>query len=653
MTKYSQAAVSNRVLVWHRFTLARSVCVHGEPIAFPLAAPEMSPTGHLPRRHTSSPPGSLSSLVLAFRPNLPVARRTRRDGKRPPAPSAQSLRGAGVVHSHAPYFQRGAAEAEYLSGSRTVESEGFSERAAVESGGLFERRAAESAARERLTSTPELQLAADVDPALHGVAPSDALRICTPEPARVPARPPRSGRKMPLTKIGRYRLTDVLGVGMFSRVVVGVDDATGEAYAVKVMNKRRLEELNMDQYARREALVMHRVRHANIVEFVEAIQSPKKLFLVMRIVPGLELLDVVAAGPLTETDAKHYMKQLVDAVAHLHASGYCHRDIKPENVLIDVRARRLVLIDLGLSGIIRRYSPMLTTCGSAHYSAPETTFGSHAGYDGVKSDAWSCGVLAFIMLTGAHPFVDGDGDLMHDNLRTARVEYPVNLSSCAVSFVSCLLTLAPRKRHSVAQARNHPWLNPVPFDQKRPRPSLDYRQAGGRVSGTASSFAKMFPRASMATNASEKGESGATAPKVFDDELRRRRSKGSTSSFSWFKRAPMNNGELAEDDESRGSFLPRWQRKQWDTEYGEDDPQHRSSSLIGLTAQAINSFASSIGIDRDRDRDRERERDRDRQPKMEEPAKRAHRRSQDGGRVGRHMSFTFKRGVFTSRKHPG
>lgn len=378
---------------------------------------------------------------------------------------------------------------------------------------------------------------------------------------------------------------------------------------------------------------MHRVRHSNIVEFVEAIQSPKKLFLVMRIVPGRELLDVVANGPLPEAEAKHYMRQLVDAVSHLHASGYCHRDIKPENVLIDVSTRRLVLIDLGLSGIIRRYSPMLTTCGSAHYSAPETTFGNHHGYDGVKSDAWSCGILAFIMLCGVHPFVDGSGELMPDNLRTGIVDYPMNLSSCAVSFMKCLLTLAPRKRSTVAQVRNHPWLNPVPFEPKRPRGSIDHRQAASRRSGASTSFSNFFPR-----NSTVVGENMQTPD---EEESRRRRSKGSTSSFLWFKRPPLRNEELAEDaqDVSRASFIPRWQRRSCDAPDGEEDPRDRSTSIIGLTTQAFSSFASSI-IERQP------------QPKPPEPPKRRNRTSQDGGRLGRHLSFTFKRGVFPSRKPP-
>lgn len=269
---------------------------------------------------------------------------------------------------------------------------------------------------------------------------------------------------MPTRTVGRYRLTTQLGVGMFSKVMLGVDDETNLRYAVKIMRKDSLEDMEMARYARREAAVLRKLSHPNIVKFVEAIQSDTKLFLVMEIAPGKELLDVVHQGPLRESDAKAYMRQLVSAVAYLHSKGIVHRDLKPENVLVDVDSRTLKIIDFGLTGIIRKQSVMRTSCGSSYYSAPEVTYGNGDGYDGTKADAWSLGILSYILLTGSHPFVDTDGDLMTAMMRQGMVEYPEYLSRGAIHFISRLLAIDPRKRYSVAQVSLHPWLTgkPVP-----------------------------------------------------------------------------------------------------------------------------------------------------------------------------------------------
>lgn len=381
---------------------------------------------------------------------------------------------------------------------------------------------------------------------------------------------------MPLTRVGRYRLADELGVGMFSRVVVGVDDETGLSYAVKVMNKRRLEELNMDQYARREAVVLHRVKHPNICEFVEAIQSAKKLFLVMQIAPGTELLDVVLDGAMSECDARIYCMQLVNAIACLHENGYAHRDIKPSNVLIDPAQRKLTVIDLGLAGIIKKYSPMSTLCGSDFYKAPEIFLGN-SSYDGVKCDAWSVGILAYILLTGTHPFIDSGGQLMVEHLRNPRreLDLPKHLSSSAVSFVSCLLSLNPKKRSSIAEIKNHTWLNPginntgttaytnmnMHYPKGPTTSSLSRKNYSRRR--PSSGVARMFSRSNIhnMTDNSANGAANEKRESYLGDRRRLSKSTSSTSSFLWFRKN-LNTDEYGHE-ESFGtrSYLPKLGRE--------------------------------------------------------------------------------------------
>lgn len=341
---------------------------------------------------------------------------------------------------------------------------------------------------------------------------------------------------------------------MFSKVMLGVDDETNRCYAVKIMRKENLEDLEMARYARREAAVLRKLSHGNIIKFVEAIQSDTKLFLVMEIAPGKELLDIVSDGPLREVDAKCYMRQIVSAVSYLHSKGIVHRDLKPENILVDVETRSLKIIDFGLTGIIRKQSVMRTSCGSSYYSAPEVTYSNGEGYDGTKADAWSLGILSYIILTGSHPFVDADGDLMTAMMRQGMVEYPEYLSRGAIHFISRLLAIDARKRYSVAQVSLHPWLTgkPVPTaghasDLKdRPKKHADIRAADGITEGLRTGkrpgtfTGGHYHKTLFGRNYSDRNNH--SSPSL---AMRRRSSqKNSSGSFLWFRK--QNNVQESE-----------------------------------------------------------------------------------------------------------
>lgn len=403
---------------------------------------------------------------------------------------------------------------------------------------------------------------------------------------------------MPIRTVGRYRLTKQLGMGMFSKVMLGIDDETHAQYAVKVMRMDSLEEMDMARYARREAAVLRKLSHPNIVAFVEAIQSDTKLFLIMELAPGSELLDIVAACPLNEPLAKVYMRQLVGAVAYLHSKGIVHRDLKPDNVLVDQQSQSLKIIDFGLTGLLRKNSVMRTSCGSSYYSAPEVTYGNGRGYDGTKADAWSLGILSYIFVTGAHPFVDADGDLMTATMRQGIVEYPEFLSRGAIHFISRLLAIDPRKRYSVAQVSLHPWLTgkPVPtgmpegprYHDRAKKPSVG--MDGGRFStskrpGTfngVNNHRSLFERSLSDRSPQSSSSSSWTV---------RRRSvvKNSSGSFLWFRRqrTPAPAGERERNSLDRTSV----QRASLDRVAG----QRERSSLDHMPTEAAAAAGASSG----------------------------------------------------------
>lgn len=93
-------------------------------------------------------------------------------------------------------------------------------------------------------------------------------------------------------------------------------------------------------------------------------------------------------------------------MAYLHARGICHLDVKPENMLID-QPGHMRLADFGLSALAED-GPISGCHGSLSYAAPENlrsrpSLGCH-GFDGMRADAWSAGVVLFVMLFGYAPW---------------------------------------------------------------------------------------------------------------------------------------------------------------------------------------------------------------------------------------------------------
>ena len=119
--------------------------------------------------------------------------------------------------------------------------------------------------------------------------------------------------------------------------------------AIKVMDKDKLS-LDIDTIFE-EVAILHTLDHPNIVKYFETYNDRRYIYLVMEYVSGKPLFDRITEQEnqtFNEMEAARYMKQLFQAINHLHAYNIVHRDIKPDNIMItdDDSVR---LIDFGLA----------------------------------------------------------------------------------------------------------------------------------------------------------------------------------------------------------------------------------------------------------------------------------------------------------------
>ncbi|TKY74794.1 CBL-interacting serine/threonine-protein kinase 25 [Spatholobus suberectus] len=259
------------------------------------------------------------------------------------------------------------------------------------------------------------------------------------------------------TVFGKYEMGRLLGKGTFAKVYYGKQISTGESVAIKVIKKEQVRKEGMMEQIKREISVMRLVRHPNVVELKEVMATKTKIFFVMEYVRGGELFAKISRGKLKEDLARKYFQQLISAVDYCHSRGVSHRDLKPENLLLDDDGN-LKISDFGLSALPEqlRYDGLLhTQCGTPAYVAPEVL--RKKGYDGSKTDIWSCGVVLYVLLAGFLPFQHENLMTMYNKVLRAEFEFPPWFSPDSRRLISKILVADPAKRITIPAITRAPW----------------------------------------------------------------------------------------------------------------------------------------------------------------------------------------------------
>ncbi|KAL8137298.1 hypothetical protein V2J09_003299 [Rumex salicifolius] len=257
---------------------------------------------------------------------------------------------------------------------------------------------------------------------------------------------------------GKYEMQRLLGKGTFGSVYYAKSIQTDESVAIKVMKKVDIEEAGMIDQITREISVMAKVKHTNIVELKEVMATRTKIYLVMEYLQGGELCNKVRRAKLSDKDARRYFQQLISAVEFCHSRGIYHRDLKLENLLLDGTEENVKVADFGLSASTEQFRGdglLHTVCGAPAYMAPEVIL--RRGYDGVKADIWSCGVILFALLSGTLPFQDESLQRMYDKIVRADYEFRPGFPHGARKLVGKMLVVDPKRRISIEALKRDPW----------------------------------------------------------------------------------------------------------------------------------------------------------------------------------------------------
>uniref|UniRef100_A0A8C5V967 Maternal embryonic leucine zipper kinase n=1 Tax=Microcebus murinus TaxID=30608 RepID=A0A8C5V967_MICMU len=269
-----------------------------------------------------------------------------------------------------------------------------------------------------------------------------------------------------------YELYETIGTGGFAKVKLACHILTGEMVAIKIMDKNALGS-DLPRI-KTEIEALKNLRHQHICQLYHVLETANKIFMVLEYCPGGELFDyIISQDRLSEEETRVVFRQIVSAVAYVHSQGYAHRDLKPENLLFD-EYHQLKLIDFGLCAKPKYH--LQTCCGSLAYAAPELIKGK--SYLGSEADVWSMGILLYVLMCGFLPFDDDNVMALYKKILIGKYDVPKWLSPSSILLLQQMLQVDPKKRISVKNLLNHPWIMqdyncPVEWQSKNPFIHLD------------------------------------------------------------------------------------------------------------------------------------------------------------------------------------
>jgi len=229
-------------------------------------------------------------------------------------------------------------------------------------------------------------------------------------------------------EVAGIQIETPLGRGGMGAVYLGRQLSLDREVAVKVLASELADDPQFLERLEREARVMARLRHPNIVAVHDFQRTEDGAAIVMEFVEGGSLREKLQQHPngLPVAEALRILRQIAAGLEAAHASGVIHRDMKPENVLMDADGTARVT-DFGLALPLHEASTRLTLAGTAvgtvDYMAPEQFRGAEAD---ARLDVFALGVMAYELLTGKTP--RGSFDAPH----RLRAEIPAHISTAVM-----------------------------------------------------------------------------------------------------------------------------------------------------------------------------------------------------------------------------
>nr|XP_016851700.1 PREDICTED: serine/threonine-protein kinase 33 isoform X3 [Anolis carolinensis] len=266
-----------------------------------------------------------------------------------------------------------------------------------------------------------------------------------------------------------YTFGRKLGQGSFGVVIEATHKETGIKWAIKKVNREKAGSSAV-KLLEREVSILKTVNHDHIIHLEEVFETPKRVYLVMELCEDGELKEILQRkGQFSENETRHIIQSLASAIAYLHKKDIVHRDLKLENILVkssdideeNAMKLNIKVTDFGLA--VQKMggseSMFQSTCGTPIYMAPEVI--SAHDYS-QQCDVWSIGVIMYMLLCGAPPFIAGSEEKLFEVIKKGDLQFKhlvwQSVSEAGKNVLQQLLKVDPAHRFTANELLDCQWI---------------------------------------------------------------------------------------------------------------------------------------------------------------------------------------------------
>jgi serine/threonine protein kinase len=285
-------------------------------------------------------------------------------------------------------------------------------------------------------------------------------------------------------KIGAYEIVSPLGQGGMATVYKAYHERLDRFVAIKLMHATFLQDEDFRARFQREARIVARLEHQNIVPIYDYAEHENMPYLVMKYIEGMTLKRRAIKTGLTLHETYGFLNKIADGLDYAHKQGILHRDMKPSNILVDKNDMPYIT-DFGLARIAEAGSSTIShdmMLGTPFYISPEQAQGSK-DLDS-RTDIYALGVILYELITGRVPFqADTPYAIVHGHIYT-KPEAPSTINTELSPAIDEVLAIALAKnrdeRYPTAAAMMQAFLKAIEPDAK-PEPKAENSGKGGYV----------------------------------------------------------------------------------------------------------------------------------------------------------------------------
>ena len=270
--------------------------------------------------------------------------------------------------------------------------------------------------------------------------------------------------------IKEYYPIEIIGAGAFGLVVNAIQIKTGQKMAVKIINKKNVNENSNADYLNNEVRILNSLDNPRIMKIYDILDNHHYFFIFMELIEGGNLRDLIIKRYLDnniylfrDSECSQIMKGILEALNYLHKKNIIHRDIKPENILFKTKddLSSVIICDFGLAYQMNEYENSISgSCGTMIYMAPEILLKKNYDY---LVDSFSAGIVLYILCSGGmHPFYTKGSSQKEYTEKIVRqkclCKFSTEMPLLARNLFLKLCKFESIFRYEAYKALDHPWI---------------------------------------------------------------------------------------------------------------------------------------------------------------------------------------------------